>query len=110
MPLAHVSPAHHLLTFAALLVLATASLSIGVFVHVPYLAPAASLVIAGVKAVLVLWIFMHLAEQPFRTRLAVGVALLLVLLLIALTAADVATRQLVSRRPHPMPSDAFHVR
>jgi caa(3)-type oxidase subunit IV len=110
MPLSRVTDRQHLSTFVALVLLATASLCIGLFVRVPFLAPAASLIIAGVKAVLVLTIFMHMAEQPFRVRLAVGVSLFLVLLLISLTAADVATRQLSSRAPRPQPTEAFYRR
>jgi cytochrome c oxidase subunit 4 len=105
-----VRPGHHLLTFVVLVVLATASLLVGVFVHLPVVAPAISLAIAAVKAVLVLWFFMHLAEQTFRTRLAVAVALVLVLMLVALTATDVATRRLVARAPRPSPEEAFYRR
>jgi cytochrome c oxidase subunit 4 len=110
MPVRSVTPLHHFLTFGALVVLATASLVVGVFVHLPFVAPSISLFIAAVKAVLVLWFFMHLAEQPFRARLAVAVALVLVLILVALTATDVATRKLVARNPRPTPDEAFYLR
>jgi caa(3)-type oxidase subunit IV len=110
MAIARVTSTHHLLTFLALVVMATASLMIGVFVKVPFLGPAASLVIAVGKAVLVLWFFMHLAEQGFRTRLAIVLSLLLVVLLISLTAADVGTRRLEARQPRPGPQEAFYIR
>jgi cytochrome c oxidase subunit 4 len=105
-----VSSLDHLVTFGALVVLATASLLVGVFVRVPVLAPSISLAIAALKAVLVLWFFMHLAEQTFRTRLAVAVSVVLVLLLVVLTAADVATRQLEARAPRPTPDESFYRR
>jgi caa(3)-type oxidase subunit IV len=110
MALSRVTGLHHLYTFVALVLLAVASLMIGIFVHVPFLAPSASLAIASVKAVLVLTIFMHMAEHPFRVRLAIGVSVFLVLLLVSLTAADVATRQITSRGPRPQPTEAFYVR
>jgi cytochrome c oxidase subunit 4 len=110
MVIRHVTARQHLVTFVALVALATASLCIGIFLRVPFLAPAASLGIAAVKAVLVLMIFMHMAEHSFRVRLAVGVSVFLVLLLISLTAGDVATRQLTSRGPRPTADEAFYRR
>jgi cytochrome c oxidase subunit 4 len=105
-----VTSGEQIATFVALVVLATASLAIGVFVKVPHLGPAASLVIAVVKAVLVLWFFMHLAEQAFRTRLAVLASVLLVALFVTLTALDVATRQVTAPRPLPGPGESFYLR
>lgn len=83
---------HQLLAFAALLVLATSSLVIGRMLDQPAWELPIALFIATVKAVLVLWFFMHLAEEPFRARLATLLAVLLVALLVALTTLDVVTR------------------
>jgi caa(3)-type oxidase subunit IV len=83
---------HHVATFIALLVLATASLLVSRLVHSAAVGVTFSLVIALAKALLVLAIFMHLVEQPFRTHLALLGAVLLLLTLVILTAADVATR------------------
>jgi cytochrome c oxidase subunit IV len=50
------------------------------------------LAVAVVKATLVVLIFMHMIEQPFATRMVMVVSVLFVILLIALTAGDIATR------------------
>jgi cytochrome c oxidase subunit IV len=51
-----------------------------------------ALTIAGAKALLVLLVFMELLVAPLSTRLAIGAALSMIALLVALMAADVATR------------------
>jgi cytochrome c oxidase subunit 4 len=51
-----------------------------------------SLAIAIVKSGLVLMLFMHLAEERLASRMVVVLSAILVTLLVALTAADVATR------------------
>jgi cytochrome c oxidase subunit 4 len=48
--------------------------------------------IAGVKAGLVIWFFMHLGEHAPTSRAYVIVALVLLTLMIGLVMADVATR------------------
>lgn len=65
---------------------AVASFDLGVFDLV------ATMSIAGVKATLVTLFFMHLREQRFANRIVVLVSVLFVIILVALTAADVATR------------------
>jgi caa(3)-type oxidase subunit IV len=69
-----------------------------------------NLTIAGVKTFLVLWFFMDLADQPFRSRLAIGVAVLLALLLVGLSVADVATRMVMPRAAAPQPAEGFFAR
>jgi cytochrome c oxidase subunit 4 len=53
---------------------------------------AASLVIAAAKAGLIAWIYMGLAKADGVTRLAAGVALLLLAILFVLTGVDFALR------------------
>jgi cytochrome c oxidase subunit 4 len=101
---------HRLAAFAALVVLATASLLIGTRTHWPWWDVAISLAIAAVKTGLVLWFFMDLSEQPFRARLAVLVAVLLIMLLVGLTAADVGTRQTAARATQAPSTEAFYRR
>jgi cytochrome c oxidase subunit IV len=62
-----------------------------------------ALLIASVKAGLVVLFFMHLWESEGSNRLVFGVAMLFVALLIGLTLADVATR-LPLLRPDLLPS------
>jgi cytochrome c oxidase subunit 4 len=78
-------------TYAALLLLAAASLAIS-FLPLGAWGLPVSLVIAAVKALLVARVFMHLAEGPFVYSLALGLAIGLLVLLTVLTAADVLTR------------------
>lgn len=66
---------------------------LGVF-HVPV-----ALLIAVAKAAVVILIFMHLAEHGGTNRVAIALWLLLLVILIALTAADVATRGIGVRPP-----------
>jgi cytochrome c oxidase subunit IV len=53
---------------------------------------AVMLAIATVKATLVVLFFMHLAHARFANKMVVIVSALFVVLLVSLTAADVATR------------------
>lgn len=61
-------------------------LPLGIF-HTPV-----ALLIAGTKAVIVVFIFMHMAEHGDTSRVALLVSLLLLAILVAFTAADVGTR------------------
>jgi cytochrome c oxidase subunit 4 len=103
-----VTAVQRVLAFAGLVLLATLSLLLGTTLRGAG-AVALSLVIAVVKTGLVLWFFMDLADQPFRSRLAIAVAALLVLLLVTLSATDVATRRVTPRGPSPEPSEGFFV-
>jgi len=59
----------------------------------------AAVLIAGIKAGIIVLVFMHLAEQSNVQRLALIFALLLLAILVTLTAADVATRHVTARPP-----------
>jgi cytochrome c oxidase subunit 4 len=105
----HVSGAAYVVTFVALLVLATVSLLLSML-HWPVWGTVVALVIAVVKALLVVFFFMHLVEQRFSNRLAVLVSILFVTLLVGLTSADVATRHTFAQRTEPSPNEAFYGR
>ena len=60
-----------------------------------------SLVIAAGKSTLVLLIFMHLIDEHFTIRAVVVLSFLLISILIALVAGDVATRKTFPVRPEP---------
>jgi cytochrome c oxidase subunit IV len=96
-------------TFAGLLVLATVSLLLS-FLHWKVGGLVVSLAIAAVKAVLVLFFFMHLAEQRFTNRMTMLVGAAFVTLLVGLTAADVGTRHTLADRTRPAPEDPFYSR
>jgi caa(3)-type oxidase subunit IV len=87
----HVTSRLHLLTFAALVGLAALSLALS-FAELGAWGLPIALLIAAVKIVLVALVFMHLVEQPFSHGMVALLALALALVLIGLTATDVATR------------------
>jgi cytochrome c oxidase subunit 4 len=62
---------------------------------------AVALVIAAAKATLVALFFMHLSEERFSVAMVPCAAVGFTLLLLALTAADVATRHTFPRGPSP---------
>jgi cytochrome c oxidase subunit IV len=94
-------------TYVALLLLATGSLLLS-RLHLGGLSVA--LVIAAVKAILVLWFFMHLSRQGASSRLAVLVAVVFIGLLVALTTLDVATRDTAGAKSEPPPASGFYQR
>jgi cytochrome c oxidase subunit 4 len=102
--------AHRLFAFVGLVLLATLSLILGTTLHWYWGDVVVSLIIASVKAYVVLFFFMELGEQPLRSRVAIVVAVTLVLLFVGFTAMDVATRQAMPRGPSPEPSQAFYQR
>jgi cytochrome c oxidase subunit 4 len=54
--------------------------------------PVINLVVAAAKAGLILWVFMHLREQPGLNRVVAVAAAAWLMILIAMTCIDVATR------------------
>ena len=96
-------------TFVGLLLLATVSLLLS-FLHWKVGGLVVSLGIAVVKALLVLFFFMHLVEQRFTNRMTMLVGLMFVSLLVGLTAADVATRHTFADRTRPSPDEPFYSR
>jgi cytochrome c oxidase subunit 4 len=105
----HLSGRDYLLTFLALLFLATLSFLLS-FLRWKTGDLVISLVIATAKALLVLFFFMHLVEQRFANRVVVLVSVMLMALLLALTAADVATRDTAQVRPLPSAGNGFYRR
>ena len=73
----HVSGIGYVFTFIGLIVLATVSLLIS-FLHWPVWGTVIALGIAVIKALLVAFFFMHLAEQRFTNRATVLVSVLFV--------------------------------
>jgi cytochrome c oxidase subunit 4 len=100
----------YVLTYVALIALATASLLVALAFQRPYADVGIAMAIATAKTVLVVAFFMHMLEQPFHTRFALVVAALLVLILVGLTVTDVVSREVFSPRPLPPPTEGFYVR
>ena len=97
----HVTVRHYAWTYA--LVIALATLSLGLTLADVHSGIAVALAIAFVKAFLVLGWFMHLVEESFGFKLVMLISTLLVLVLIALTVLDPLTRT-----PYPPPPADNH--
>jgi cytochrome c oxidase subunit IV len=95
----HMTAAGYVFTYVALMVLATATLLLARLEVPGDLAIAMG--IAALKAGLVLWFFMHLYEQRFANRVVILVSIVLVVILVALTATDVASRHTFPPGVHP---------
>lgn len=91
-------------TYAALLVLATLSFLLS---RARVGGPPVALLIAAIKAVLVLWFFMHLSDQHSSSRIAVLVAAMMISLLVGLTSLDVASRRTFPASGAPLPSSGY---
>jgi len=88
------------------MVLALASFSVS-FVHLgPWGTPVA-LLFAGIKAVLVALFFMELIAQGFTSRLALVTAVIFALILAALAAGDVLTREAPPLQPRYRSSETL---
>jgi caa(3)-type oxidase subunit IV len=98
----------YLTAYLALVVLAGVSLVFSRAVHWDWWDLVIDLAMAVLQASIVLWVFMHLSETSFQIRFGVGVAVSLLLTLLLLTVADVATRRAEPAAPRPGPTHAFY--
>ncbi len=103
----HITASTYVIVFVALIALATISLLLS-FVHWPAGDLPLSLVIALMKAMLVLWFFMHLSEQRFSNRFVVAVSVLMLVLLVSLASVDVASRKTFPTRVEPPARETFY--
>jgi cytochrome c oxidase subunit IV len=87
-------------TLLALLGLTAARFALS-YVHLGVLNIPVALVIASVKAALVVTIFMELAVEKFSVKLSLVMGFVFVILLIGLMVADVATRAAAPLLPPP---------
>ena len=88
----HVSLATYLVVFAALMVLLVVTVAVAFYVHAGDLNLIIALVIATIKAALVVLYFMHVKYASRLTKIFVTAALLWLAILFALTFADYVTR------------------
>ena len=88
----HLGGSGYLLVWVLLLVCTTTSFGVSRLSLPEAWAITVALAIAALKSTLVLLFFMHLIEQRATARLVIVVSVLLIVLLVGLTAADVATR------------------
>jgi cytochrome c oxidase subunit 4 len=86
------------MTFAMLIALSAATLALSFAPLGAWQSPLA-LTIASAKAVLIVLFFMHLVQQRPVNRIVLLICVLLLVALIVLTAADVATRFHTMRPP-----------
>lgn len=107
---ARIRAVDRLWTYLALLALATLSLLLGTHLHWYWGDVVVSLSIAACKTYLVARFFMDLWDQPFQARLAMLTAIVLLMLFVGLTAADVATRRVMPMKAIPEPSEGFYLR
>lgn len=98
----------YLIVYAVLIILATMSLGYSLL-HLRG-GLVVSLVVASVKAMAVLWIFMHLREQRISSALAMLLAVLWIALLGGIMVTDVVTRRTFPERPRPTGEDGFYQR
>jgi caa(3)-type oxidase subunit IV len=98
----HASLARYVLTYLALLGLATLALVLSRLP--PTLAIVLSLAIAFAKALLVLAVFMHLREERFSYRFVMLISTVLVCIFVALTTLDPLTRGPYPPLPSQNPS------
>jgi cytochrome c oxidase subunit 4 len=83
-----------LMVFTALTVLA-AAFDLGAMTGMTFMNDVVAMAIAIVKAILVVWFFMHVSHSTPLTRLVVVSAVLWLVFLVALTLADYNTRGLL---------------
>ena len=88
----------YFLAWAALVALSLLTLALS-FAPLGGFHAGVAVLIATVKGAIIVLVFMHLIEQANVIRLALVFALLLLAILVALTAADVATRHTTERPP-----------
>jgi cytochrome c oxidase subunit IV len=95
-----ISPRTTFVTLIGLLALTAASFAIS-YVPLGVLNVPVALLIASVKAALVVSIFMELAVEKFTVKISLVLGFVFVLLLVGLMAADVATRASAPLLPPP---------
>jgi caa(3)-type oxidase subunit IV len=103
----HLSLTNYLFTYVALIALAALSLGLS-FIRWGDGDLVVGLGIASIKAFLVFWIFMHLIEQQFANRLFMLISILLFILLVSLTAVDVASRHTFPRGLTPTQTNSLY--
>ena len=88
----HVSLTTYLVVFAALMVLLIVTVAVALYLHAGDLNLIIALVIATIKAALVVLFFMHVKYASRLTKIFVSAAFLWLAILFALTFADYITR------------------
>jgi cytochrome c oxidase subunit 4 len=103
----HVSPVSLYLTiFGALMVLTAVTVG-AAYVNLGPFNFAAAIVIAGFKASLVMWFFMHVKYQSHLTKLTVATGLFFLAILLGMSLIDYVSRDdFMGRRPQPVGPDA----
>ena len=100
----------YLLGYLALVLMAAISAAFARVVHWTHWSLVINLAIAVAMACVVLWVFMHVSEAGFQVHYGIGVGVSLLLTLLLLTVADVATREVQPEAARPGPSFGFYER
>jgi cytochrome c oxidase subunit 4 len=98
--MAHPSALRYVAVWIALLILTLVSWLFSL-AHLGSTDVVVALVIASIKTLLVVIFFMHLAEERFSVVMVPCVAVFFIVLLLALTVTDVATRRTFPKGPSP---------
>ena len=102
----HVSPVSLYITIFLALMVGTALTVAAAFVNLGMLNFPVAMVIAVIKASLVVWFFMHVKYQSHLTKLAIATGLFFLVILMGETMIDYASKQLT---PMPPPTDPMSV-
>jgi cytochrome c oxidase subunit IV len=103
----HVSPVSLYLTIFGALMLLTGVTVAAAYVDLGQFNFAVAMLIAGFKASLVVWYFMHVKYQSHLTKLTVATGLFFLTILLGMSLIDYVSRDDFSgRRPQPVGPDA----
>lgn len=102
----HVSPVSLYVTIFLSLMVLTGVTVYSAFVDMGYLNFPVAMLIAGFKASLVVWYFMHVKWQSHLTKLTVATGLFFLAILLAMTLIDYTSKNFT---PPPPPTDPLGV-
>ena len=103
----HISPVSLYVTiFGALMVLTGVTVG-AAFVDLGQFNFAVAMVIAGFKATLVVWFFMHVKYQSHLTKLTVATGLFFLAILLGMSLIDYVSKDFTVAGPPPVNSDAY---
>ena len=102
----HVSPVGLYLTIFFALMILTAVTVAAAFLNLGQFNFAVAILIAGFKASLVVWYFMHMKWQSHLTKLTLATGLFFLVILLGLSLIDYTSRNFYDALPGPVNPDA----
>lgn len=103
----HVSPISLYITIFTALMVLTAATVFAAFVDLGQFNFLVAMLVAGFKASLVVWYFMHLKYQSHLTKLALAVGLFFLVILLGETMVDYASKEFTPMPPKVNPDSEF---